>query len=57
MAIKIMLFIGGVICGAVALLYLFSDPDQLNKSHLVESYQACDGVYVSVLLDDTVSFR
>lgn len=53
MAIKIMLFIGGVICGAVALLYLFSDPDQLNNSHLVESYQACNGVYVSVLLDDT----
>ena len=55
MAIKIMLLIGGFICGVVALLYLFSDsdPDPLNNSHLVKSYQVCDGVYVSVLLDDT----
>ncbi|MBW3475109.1 hypothetical protein EYY99_17775 [Hafnia alvei] len=53
MAIKIMLLIGGFICGVVALLYLFSDSDQLNNSHLVKSYQVCDGVYVSILLDDT----
>lgn len=53
MAIKIMLLIGGFICGVVALLYLFSDSDPLNNSHLVKSYQVCDGVYVSVLLDDT----
>lgn len=53
MVIKIMLLIGGFICGVVALLYLFSDSDPLNNNHLVKSYQVCDGVYVSVLLDDT----